>query len=153
MCPHWINYHGFTRHMSIAGFPRLIVEVLRGAEPHRRLKSLRFASERTNASAKTDFCILTKPKVRGSPEPGALHRSLLSSFYSRELPPLSSRSQSHSENYRSELTLPRFYPVPSCRLSSGTSFRGNKAVGIRVNPSCKPLISSFHRSRSICFPI
>jgi len=72
MCPHWINYHGFTRHMSIARFPRLIVEVLRGTERHRRLKSLRSASERTNASAKEDFCILTKPKVRGLTRAGVL---------------------------------------------------------------------------------
>jgi hypothetical protein len=72
MCPHWINYHGFTKHMSIAKFPRLIVEVLRGTERHRKLKTLRSASERTNSSAKDDFCILTKPKIRGNTRAGVL---------------------------------------------------------------------------------
>jgi len=64
-CPYWINYHGFTKHISIAQFPRLIIEVIRGTDRHQKLKALRSASERTNASAKEDFCILTKPKVRG----------------------------------------------------------------------------------------
>jgi len=64
-CPYWINYHGFTRHMSIKQFPRLINEVIRGTERHQKLKALRSASERTNSSAKDDFCILSKPKVRG----------------------------------------------------------------------------------------
>ena len=57
-CPHWINYHGFTRHMSIRQFPRLITEVIRGTERHQKLKALRSAAERTNSSAKDDFCIL-----------------------------------------------------------------------------------------------
>ena len=71
-CPHWINYHGFTKHMPISQFPRLITEVIRGTERHQRLKALRSASERTNASAKDDFCILTKPKVRGLNRAGVL---------------------------------------------------------------------------------
>jgi len=65
VCKHWINYHGYTRHMSIKDFPRLISEVLRGTDRHQKLKSLRSASERTNSSAKEDLCILNKPKIRG----------------------------------------------------------------------------------------
>jgi len=64
-CPYWINYHGFSRHMSIREFPRLITEVIRGTDRHHNLKTLRSASERTNSSAKDDFCILAKPKIRG----------------------------------------------------------------------------------------
>jgi len=64
-CPYWINYHGFTKHMSIKQFPRLITEVIRGTYRYRELKALRPASERMNASIKEDFCILSKPKIRG----------------------------------------------------------------------------------------
>ena len=64
-CSYWINYHGFTKHMSIKQFPRLITEVLRGTYRHQKLKALRSASERTNSSAKSDFAILVKPKIRG----------------------------------------------------------------------------------------
>jgi hypothetical protein len=71
-CPHWINYHGFTKHMSLVQFPRLITEVLRGTERHQKLKTLRSASERTNSSAKEDFCILTKPKIRSLSRAGIL---------------------------------------------------------------------------------
>jgi hypothetical protein len=71
-CPHWINYHGFTKHMPISQFPRLITEVIRGTDRHQKLKALRSASERTNASAKDDFCILNKPKVRGINRAGVL---------------------------------------------------------------------------------
>jgi hypothetical protein len=71
-CLYWINYHGFTKHMSIKQFPRLITEVIRGTERHHKLKALRSASERTNASAKDDFCILAKPKVRGLRNAGVI---------------------------------------------------------------------------------
>lgn len=71
-CPHWINYHGFTRHMSVGQFPRLITEVIRGTDRHQKLKTLRSAAERTNSSAKNDFCILSKPKVRGIKHAGIL---------------------------------------------------------------------------------
>jgi hypothetical protein len=64
-CPHWINYHGFTKHMSIKEFPRLITEVIRGTDRHQKLKALRSASERTNSTAKEEFEILSKPKIRG----------------------------------------------------------------------------------------
>ena len=64
-CSHWINYHGFTKHMSVQKFPRLITEVIRGTDRHQKIKALRSAAERTNATAKEDFCILSKPKVRG----------------------------------------------------------------------------------------
>jgi hypothetical protein len=64
-CPYWINYHGFSKHMSIIEFPRLITEVVRGTERHQKLKALRSASERTNSTAKHDFHILDRPKIRG----------------------------------------------------------------------------------------
>jgi len=50
-CSYWINYHGFSKHMSIKEFPRLITEVLRGTYRHQKLKALRSASERTNSTA------------------------------------------------------------------------------------------------------
>jgi len=71
-CPHWINYHGFSKHMSIRQFPRLITEVIRGTYRYRKLKALRSASERMNSSAKDDFCILTKPKIRGLKSAGVV---------------------------------------------------------------------------------
>jgi hypothetical protein len=71
-CPHWINYHGFTRHMSIKELPRLIAEVPRGTYRHQKLKALRSASERVNSSAKDDFAILAKPKIRGLSFAGVL---------------------------------------------------------------------------------
>jgi len=71
-CPYWINYHGFSRHMSLREFPRLITEVIRGTDRHHKLKTLRSASERTNSSAKDDFCILAKPKIRGLKNAGIL---------------------------------------------------------------------------------
>jgi hypothetical protein len=64
-CPYWINYHGFSKHMSVREFPRVITEVVRGTERHQKLKTLRSASERTNSSAKDDFSILAKPRIRG----------------------------------------------------------------------------------------
>ena len=51
--------------MSIIEFPRLITEVVRGTERHQKLKALRSASERTNSTAKHDFHILDRPKIRG----------------------------------------------------------------------------------------
>jgi len=71
-CPHWINYHGFTKHMSIKEFPRLITEVIRGIERHQKLKDLRSASERINSTAKEEFDILAKPKIRGYKHPSIL---------------------------------------------------------------------------------
>ena len=71
-CPHWINYHGFTKHMSVREFPRLITEVIRGTDRHQKLKTLRSAAERTNATAKEDFSILSKPKIRGLEHAGIL---------------------------------------------------------------------------------
>ena len=71
-CSYWINYHGFTKHMSVRQFPRLITEVIRGTFRHQELKKLRSASERTNSSAKVDFCILSKPKIRGLKSAGIL---------------------------------------------------------------------------------
>ena len=64
-CPSWFNSHGFTKHMSIRQFPRLIAEVIRGTYRYQKLKALRSASERTNSTAKDDLSILDKPKIRG----------------------------------------------------------------------------------------
>ena len=58
--------------MSVNKFPRLITEVIRGTDRHQKLKTLRSAAERTNASAKDDFPILTKPKIRGIKNAGIL---------------------------------------------------------------------------------
>ena len=63
---------GFTRHMSVYEFPRLITEVIRGTDRHQKLKALRSAAERTNATAKEDFSILSKPKIRGLEHAGIL---------------------------------------------------------------------------------
>jgi hypothetical protein len=71
-CPHWINYHGFTKHMSVRQFPRLITEVIRGTDRYHKIKTLRSAAERTNSTAKEDFCILSKPKIRGIKMAGVL---------------------------------------------------------------------------------
>jgi hypothetical protein len=71
-CPHWINYHGFTRHLSVKQFPRLITEVIRGTDRFKNLKKLRSASERTNSTAKDDFHILAHPKIRGIKSAGVL---------------------------------------------------------------------------------
>ena len=56
--------------MSIHEFPRLITEVIRGTDRHQKLKNLRSASEITNATAKEDFAILSKPKIRGLEQAG-----------------------------------------------------------------------------------
>jgi hypothetical protein len=58
--------------MSVIQFPRLITEVIRGTDRYQKLKALRSAAERTNASAKDDFCILSKPRVRGLKHAGIL---------------------------------------------------------------------------------
>ena len=58
--------------MSVTQFPRLITEVIRGTDRHQKLKALRSAAERTNATAKEDFCILSKPKIRGLKKAGIL---------------------------------------------------------------------------------
>jgi hypothetical protein len=71
-CKHWISYHGYTRHMSIKDFPRIIGEVLRGTDRYQKIKALRTASERTNSTAKEDLCILNKPKIRGIKSAGVL---------------------------------------------------------------------------------
>jgi len=71
-CPYWINYHGFSKHMCVVELPRLITEVPRGTYRHQKLKALRSASERVNSSAKDDFAILAKPKIRGLSSAGVL---------------------------------------------------------------------------------
>lgn len=58
--------------MSIRQFPRLILEVIRGTYRYRKLKALRPASERLNSTAKEDFCILSKPKIRGLKNAGVI---------------------------------------------------------------------------------
>ncbi len=64
-CPHLINYHGFTKHMSIHEFPRLITEIIQDTDRHHKLKALRSTAEKSNDTAKEDFRILSKPKIRG----------------------------------------------------------------------------------------
>ena len=71
-CSYWINYHGFTKHMSVRQFPRLITEVMRGTSRHQELKKIRSAWEKTNSSTKEDFCIFSKPKIRGLKNAGIL---------------------------------------------------------------------------------
>jgi hypothetical protein len=58
--------------MSIVELPRLITEVPRGTYRHHKLKALRSASERVNSTAKDDFAILAKPKIRGLSPAGVL---------------------------------------------------------------------------------
>ena len=58
--------------MSIKDFPRLINEIIRGTDRYQKIKALRSASERTNAAAKEDLCILNKPKIRGLKHAGVL---------------------------------------------------------------------------------
>ena len=58
--------------MSVKKFPRLITEILRGTYRYKELKNLRSASERTNSTAKGEFFILTKPKIRGLKNAGIL---------------------------------------------------------------------------------
>ena len=58
--------------MSIKQHPRLITEVIRGTPRYQKVRALRPASERTNSSAKEDFEILHKPKVRGLKRAGIL---------------------------------------------------------------------------------
>jgi len=67
-----MNYHGFTKHMSVRQLPRIITGVIRGTYRYQKLKALRPASERTNSTAKDDLCILSKPKVRGLKRDGVL---------------------------------------------------------------------------------
>ena len=62
-CAYRINYHGFTKHMSIRQFLRLISEVIKGSYRHRRLKALRPASKRINSTAKDGFCLLLGSKT------------------------------------------------------------------------------------------
>jgi len=93
-CPHWINYHGLrlveptprraspgtcllstSRGSSLRLFPpgcRPTTGRRHGTDRHQKLKALRSAAERTNSSAKDDFCILSKPKVRGIKHAGIL---------------------------------------------------------------------------------
>jgi hypothetical protein len=58
--------------MSSKELPRLIAEVPRGTYRHQKLKALRSASERVNSTAKDDFTILAKPKIRGLGSAGVL---------------------------------------------------------------------------------
>jgi hypothetical protein len=62
-CPHIHNRTGFTRHMSIKDYPRLINEIPRGSKRYKVIKNLRSASERANSTIKEDIKILEKPRV------------------------------------------------------------------------------------------
>jgi hypothetical protein len=63
-CPHRANRLGYCTHVSIAQHPRLILEIPRGSERHRKLHTLRSAAERTNSTLKEDNGILHEPPVR-----------------------------------------------------------------------------------------
>lgn len=58
--------------MSIKQQTRLITEVIRGTPRYQKLRALRTASERIYSSAKEDFEILHKPRVRGLKRAGIL---------------------------------------------------------------------------------
>lgn len=62
-CPHIHNRTGFTKHMSIKNYPRLINEIPRGSRRYKVIKNLRSASERANSTIKEDIKILEKPRV------------------------------------------------------------------------------------------
>jgi len=58
--------------MSIKQHPRLIPEIIRGTPYCQKLRILHPASEKINSSAKEDYEILRKPKVRGIKRAGIL---------------------------------------------------------------------------------
>jgi hypothetical protein len=62
-CPHVGTTLGFATHRQIADAPRLLCEIPRGTKRWRKIRNLRPASERTNATAKADLDILTHPQV------------------------------------------------------------------------------------------
>lgn len=62
-CSHIHNRTGFTKHMSIKDYPRLINEIPRGSKRYKVIKNLRSASERANSTIKEDIKILEKPRV------------------------------------------------------------------------------------------
>ena len=62
-CPHIHNRTGFTKHMSIKQYPRLINEIPRGTKRYNTIKKLRSAAERANSTIKEDIKILEKPRV------------------------------------------------------------------------------------------
>ena len=62
-CPHIHNRTGFTKHMSIKEYPRLINEIPRGTKRYNTIKKLRSAAERANSTIKEDIKILEKPRV------------------------------------------------------------------------------------------
>jgi len=62
-CPHILNRTGFTKHMSIKEYPRLVNEIPRGTKRYNTIKKLRSAAERANSTIKEDIKILEKPRV------------------------------------------------------------------------------------------
>ena len=62
-CTHIHNRTGFTKHMSIKQYPRLINEIPRGTKRYNTIKKLRSAAERANSTIKEDIKILEKPRV------------------------------------------------------------------------------------------
>jgi hypothetical protein len=116
-CPYWINYHGFTKHMSGRQFPRLITEVIRGTERHQKLKALRSASERTNSSAKDDFCILNKPKFRGIKCAGILSQMAVIVVLLKRLACFIIKvTLAFRQNYQSNKSPPRRIFIPGPRV-------------------------------------
>jgi hypothetical protein len=63
-CPHRSKHLGFSTHVPMAQYPRLLLEIPRGSERYRQLHRLRSAAERTNSTLKDDNAILREPPVR-----------------------------------------------------------------------------------------
>jgi len=62
-CPHIHNQTGFTKHMYLKEYPRLVNEIPRGSKRYKTIKNIRSASERANSTMKEDQKILDKPRV------------------------------------------------------------------------------------------
>jgi len=62
-CPHIHNRNGFSKHMSVKEYPRLVNEIPRGSKRYNTIKKMRSASERANSTIKEDIKILEKPRV------------------------------------------------------------------------------------------
>ena len=92
-CPYWNTYHGFTRHMSIKELPGLITKVPRGTYRHRKLKALQSASEKLYSTAKDNFAILAKPKIRGLSAAGDLPQMAVT------VPPIQENRSIHCQDH------------------------------------------------------
>jgi hypothetical protein len=62
-CHYIQNQTGYTKHMYVKEYPRLINEIPRGSKRYNTFKKMRSASERSNSTIKEDLKILVKPRV------------------------------------------------------------------------------------------